>query len=361
MKLDSSIFDINESVSNSTEGTPASSPPKALEDPQQNNDAPQPSPLIGDEQDCSQEIVLDKSMDTPAKSTHKQDISETTSPGSIDEEDSSPPGSPISNDDSFYEEVAPDQQGDEHAVSKKNIFVKEKAKTPTVITMMRSAIDPYRKKVKSTDNISKLAPISKKDKTNQCYVNAVFQMLIGMSELWEDVIFDASKDSMTNYILNHPFTITGLVMGGLMKGAVEDNSLPKPIKSDVLFSCRKQHLDFKPYSQEDASEYMGQYMDRLIEEKKNGTVGRNYKIKSCTRRKCMSCNHEYCGNTVEDNYFNMGIPDEFWNKGSCSLQDLINRTFDCTSSLDGFKCPNETCGIQKKTIIRLRFKSQKLH
>lgn len=326
-----------------------------------------------DEDECSQEIALENALErseSPTDGTNKvlpdrldapnmedktippnHDIQtskgdseeDPTTRGSDLSDDSTSRGSELSDEDSSYNDDSLEKQH-----PKKAHTVGTKIITPTVITMMQKAIDPCRTKVKSTDDISKLAPISKKDKANQCYVNAVYQMLIGMSELWEDIILDASKDSMTNYILTHPFTITGLVMGGLMKGAVEDNSLPKPVKSDVLFSCRKQHLDFKPYSQEDASEYMGQYMDRLIEENKNGNVGRSYKIKSCTRRKCMSCNHEYCGNEVEDNYFNLGIADEFWNKGSCSLQDLINRTFDSTSSLDGFKCPNESCGIQKK-------------
>lgn len=324
-----------------------------------------------DEDECSQEIALENGMersgspihasnndlqdrlDAPNiedKTKHKKDdkhpskkdaTDDSTTRGNHHSDDSTSKGSDLTDEDSSYKENSSDNH------STKNTATMEREEPPTIIKLMRQNIDPHRTKVKRTDDISKLAPISKKDKTNQCYVNAIFQMFIGMSELWENIILAASKDSMTNYILKHPFTITGLVMGGLMKSSVEENSLPKPVKSDVLFSCRKQHLDFKPYSQEDASEYMGQYMDRLIEENKGSNVGRNYKLKSCTRRRCLSCKHEYCGNEVEDNYFNLGIPDEFWVKGSCSLQDLINLTFDSTSSLDGFKCPNESCGIQK--------------
>ena len=182
---------------------------------------------------------------------------------------------------------------------------------------------------------------------NQCYVNSVFQMMIGMTELWEDIIVSTSKITITEYIVNYPFTISGLVMGGLMKFAVEANQLPIAIKSDVLFYCRKKHLDFGAFTQEDASEYMGQYMDRLKDEHNNGIVGRNFNITSCTRRKCKTCKHDYCGKTVEDTHFNMGITEEFWQTGSCSLQELVDYNFDTTSPLDGFKCPNETCGIMQ--------------
>ena len=298
---------------------------------------------------ASQEIVLPKSPGSQLEIVNSPEkTSKSKSNAIVEESDSLSEDLSWSDNDSSSDSEEADQtlvQVQFGTTQKKDL--KENKDRPSIITLMKPKVDLHRKKVKATDKISKLATISKKNKMNQCYVNAVFQMLIGMSELWEDIIVSTSKISITEYIVNYPFTVSGLVMGGLMKCAVKSDQLPIAIKSDVLFYCRKKHLDFGDFTQEDGSEYMGQYMDRLKDEHKNGNVGRTFKITSCTRRKCKTCKHDYCGKTVDDTHFNMGIADEFWKKESCSLQELVNYNFSSTSPLDGFKCPNESCGIMQ--------------
>ena len=140
--------------------------------------------------------------------------------------------------------------------------------------------------VEASNNGTKLVPI-KKDFVNQCYSIAVFQMIISMKELITDIMTFSNKGelSVNDFITNKPFTMANVIMGGMMKISSESVK-PEAVSFETIHYCRTKHLSdfFSKDGQEDASEFMGIYLDRLIDENPGGLVGRNIGVSSIIKK-----------------------------------------------------------------------------
>jgi hypothetical protein len=70
--------------------------------------------------------------------------------------------------------------------------------------------------------------------------------------------------------------MANIIMGGIMKRSSQMIK-PEAVPFETIQYCRTKHLSdfFSKDGQEDASEFMGIYLDRLIDENPCGLVGRN--------------------------------------------------------------------------------------
>ena len=200
---------------------------------------------------------------------------------------------------------------------------------------------------KAASSITKLSPIT--NQSNQCWSIAVFQMLMGMTELWEGLFMygDNHGLSVTQFIEQKPFTMAGIVMGGILKEE-SSNTQPKESSFDVIKFCRLKFLE-KSYGsakQEDASEFFGHFIEKLIVENPGGLIGRNLNADYCKKLTCQDCH-----NVVEKNeintYYNLSVQEEDIMKKELNLQNLVSNEFDRNHLVHDYKC--EKC--QSRTVI----------
>ena len=212
-----------------------------------------------------------------------------------------------------------------------------------------------RRLVQASDNVTKLVPI-KKDFVNQCYCIAVYQMIIGMKELNHDIMIYSNKGelSVDDYITTKPFTMANIIMGGIMKQSSQMNE-PEAVPFDTIQYCRTKHLNdfFSKDGQEDASEFLGIYLDRLIDENPGGLVGSNIAVSSIIKKQCLACQYCFPNKHEIDAYINLCIPTTAWEAKSTSIQDLVNHNFENTINLEkGFECSH--CKSKKVNITEKR-------
>ena len=245
-------------------------------------------------------------------------------------------------------------------VSKESYNVEVSKDTVTKDTMAamfsrQNEMNEGRSLVKDNDNVSKLVAI-KKTFSNQCFAIAVIQFMNGMKELRNDLLIFSNKGdiSVNNFIATKPFTLATFLMGAIMyESARLKNSEPVPF--DTIVSCRRKHLSefFSKDSQEDASEFMGLYLERLFDENPGGLVGRNLLLSSIVQKKCSKCHYTFPNKNEIDAYVNLCIQKEGWNQKTTSIQLLVNNSFENTINLEiGLECPG--CKSKEVTITESR-------
>ena len=219
--------------------------------------------------------------------------------------------------------------------------------------MMKTKEACIRKKVTQHSNVTKLGTLVNRP-INQCYVISVFQLLLGIKELWKDIKDSCTSGmnemSITEVIKGRPFSSSSLIMGGLLKNAVK--KVNTSVNMSVLFTCRMRNIEeMGETSQEDASEYMGYFINALINENPGGRVGSNLMNMYSTRRKCICCGYNFKLDNVEEPYFYLSIPEKCWEEQRTTMQSLIMNAFNNTISLKELgQCP--TCADKDGSEIK---------
>jgi hypothetical protein len=204
-----------------------------------------------------------------------------------------------------------------------------------------------RKVSQAHSSISTLGTIINPSGTNQCYSIAAYQLLLGMRELWHDIRSYGAQDQQTieEFSVQKPFTISCLIMGGLLRTAVEKKAPTKPCKFDIMQSCRMKFLKdrFSVSKQEDACEYLESLLDKILVE--NPTlIGNNFVIDQCCKRVCQNCNYQFKIDQHVLPLLHIPIGEKFWkeitSQSTCSLQQLVDNAYNSTAIIEnGVKCP----------------------
>jgi ubiquitin C-terminal hydrolase len=173
----------------------------------------------------------------------------------------------------------------------KKDHVKKNSSTFRGLFSHQEKMNEGRNAITASDNLTKLVPI-RKQFINQCYSISVFQLRVGIKEFWQYVIMFCTqgKTSVDEFIITKPFTTAALVMGGILSESWTVNKLQNKLPQAVPFAtiqfCRTKHVptSFSTEGQEDASEFMGMFLDKVQSENPGGVVGRNINVSSFIKK-----------------------------------------------------------------------------
>jgi ubiquitin C-terminal hydrolase len=199
---------------------------------------------------------------------------------------------------------------------------------------------------------SKLVPIL--NVGNQCYMIAIFQLLLRIDTLWNWLQKEVETGTFNTEVFDKKIILQSgtLMMGGLIheehNRCAQNNISPSPIKFETFDNARRKSLpSFKPLEQEDASEFLASLIEcfsTMSEDKRCIDLERQMFIHFQHWKECDRCK---AIRKSETDYVSMyALPfDRNKMKYMKKVSDLIKDEFETRHLMDEDNFPNcENCG-----------------